>query len=189
MNRRIRHVVAVVVVVAALAGCSKARREPDTPTADGRPLPRVTTTSTAPRPTTSTVPVGQEDFLAVMRHILEVADRAGEVVDASLLLEVDDPTCPCYANGKRIVEELASRHERGAGERVAVHTVEVVARTSPTLVILRVVISQGPNWIVGPTGEKVRDADTFGPTRFVVTLVNNGAVWRMLDSQEEGPAK
>lgn len=192
MNRRIRGVVGAFVVLAVLSGCAKSTHTAERAATDRPTAPARTTTTSTPavaKTTTTTVPVGHEDFLAIVRHIFAIADRAGETVDESLIDQIDDPQCPCYAHVKSMIRDLASRHEHDAGEPFVIHSVEVVNRVSPQFVIARVVASQGPNWIVGPDGNRVRDAPTFGPTRFIMELALKGSVWRLLDTTEEGPAE
>jgi hypothetical protein len=128
------------------------------PAGEAAPVPTVAPTTTAPPPTTSEVEPPKatgDNWLAIMRDILTYRHHIYENPQPNLLDQIYDPRCPCYAQERKALADLATRGWRYNDKGVTVLRAKLLGRAAgdASIVAVEVVSRSFPQVLVDRNGK------------------------------------
>jgi hypothetical protein len=155
------------------------------PASEAAPAPTVAPTTTAPPPTTSKVAPPKatgDNWLAIMRDILTYRHRIYENPQPNLLDQIYDRRCPCYAQERKALADLASRGWRYNDKGITVLKAKLLGRGTgkPPSVALDVVERVNPEVLLDRSG-KIRSQKPGSANKTVTYELVQGADhrWRV----------
>lgn len=171
----------VVLVAAGLPGAFGACADRAPADSLVREPRRVATTTATPR-------AGTDQWLAVLRHIAEVTDRAYAEARPELVASVYDDACECLGRATSEIARLAAVGQRYVGKPLVIEAARLFSWVGPDLVVLRVRQRQDPpNHLVDRSGRQI-GSDIVTPTVSVIySLRRVDGAWKVTDLIEEGP--
>jgi hypothetical protein len=155
------------------------------PASEAAPAPTVAPTTTAPPPTTSKVAppkATSDNWLAIMRDILTYRHHIYENPQPNLLDQIYDRRCPCYAQERKALADLASRGWRYNDKGVTVLKAKLRGRGvgNSSIVAVESMIRTAQQVLLDRNGKVLQRKAESGPTKMTYELIRGkDGRWRV----------
>jgi hypothetical protein len=145
------------------------------------PEPPPTTAAAAPTTPPTTQPT-QDQWLKIVRQIVEYRHSLFENPQPELLERIYDRRCPCYTQDYQSLLDLQRRGLHYDDQGVEVRSAKLVGRArdpSKPIIAVEVVTRQLPQVLVDRDGKTIKETPGSRPTKTIYNLIRGqDNVWR-----------
>jgi hypothetical protein len=141
-----------------------------------------TITAAAPTTVPATTQPTQDQWLTIVRQIVDYRHSLFENPQPGLLENIYDKRCPCYAQDYRILVDLQRRGLHYSDKGTEVRSAKLVGRArdpKKPIVAVEAVTRQLPQVLVDRSGKAVKETPGSQPSKTIYNLIRGSDnVWR-----------